>query len=144
MDDTVPGPAVDTGGCPVIFESPAVLEDVRYAVVANGDIRRDHSGMETCSAGKDTEPIRYWLLYHPDFYGIDPRERWSPGDCSQEFLKKLPPCKDLDFAAKILDGTRDPEIAGLCIDKRAKADTLNNSANRDSARFLHGFVAKFY
>ena len=71
-------------------------------------------------------------------------ESGGPRETAGKGFKLLSPCKNLHFTAEIFDLTGNSQRTCLCIDKRAKPDTLDNSANCDFTRFLHGCAAKIY
>ena len=81
IDDTIAGSAVYTGSCPVIFVSPAFVEDIGDAVTTDRNIGGDHAGQRTGTARQYEKSFRDFLQGRGDFNRIDPGERGTAGDC---------------------------------------------------------------
>ena len=144
--------------CMMLYRGPQFTQEVaQYSSYLPPGVKISamHSSQIAISGGimPENEPVPlFWItkpvrdigrcLCHVD--RIDPGHRRAAGDCRKKLTKPLAPGEDLHFAAEVLYRARDPELAGPCIHKRAEPDTLHDSANRNSALFLHDDAAKIY
>jgi len=108
-------------------------EYIRNAGIAGGNIGRDHAGQCPGGAVKDgkTAANRSGMIVNSD--RIDPGQRGTPLQCSNELRKPVSGGQDLDFAAQVFYCAGDPEFACLRIHERAEPNPLDDTTDDNPA-----------